>query len=105
MAGDASFAALRDGVAARFAAARRQGDKLHLRDASRLALEIEKHAPRALDFARQNWDVHKTPYDAGALLTAALACGKPEAAQPVIDWVRATRLQDRNRAGCPPHHG
>jgi Tfp pilus assembly protein PilF len=96
MAGDPGAAGYRDGVASRYAAARRQGDRLHLRDASRFALEIEKDAARALDFARQNWAVHKTPYDARALLAAAIASGEPAAAQPVIDWVRATRLEDRN---------
>src|SRR5206468_1508748 len=92
MAGDPGFAAYRDGVAARYAAARRQGDRLHLRDASRFALEIEHDAARALDFARQNWELHKTPYDARALLAAAIAAGDPAGAQPVIDWVKATRL-------------
>jgi len=96
MAGDPGFAAYRDGVASRYAAARRQGDRLHLRDASRFALEIEHDAARALDFARQNWELHKTPYDARALLAAAIAAGDPAGAQPVIDWVKATRLEDRN---------
>src|SRR3954454_10507839 len=95
MADDPGFPAYRDGVAARYAAARRQGDRLHLRDASRFALEIEHDGPRALDFARQNWEVHKTPYDARALLAAAIACGELVAVQPLIDWVRATRLNDR----------
>ena len=94
--GAPGFAGYRDGVASRFAAARRQGDRLHLRDASRFALEIEHDGARALDFAQQNWAVHKTPYDARALLAAALASGEPAAAQPVVDWVRATRLEDRN---------
>ena len=96
MAGDPGFPAYRDGGAARYAAARRQGDRLHLRDASRFALEVEKDPAWALDFARQNWAVHKTPYDARVLLAAALASGEPAAAQPVIDWVRTTRLEDRN---------
>src|SRR5207248_10774376 len=93
--GAPGFAGYRDGVASRFAAARRQGDRLHLRDASRFALEIEHDGARALDFAQQNWAVHKTPYDARALLAAALACGDPAAARPVIDWVAATRLEDK----------
>ena len=93
--GDAGFAGYREDVAARFAAARRQGDVLHLRDAARFALEIEHDSARALDFARQNWEVHKTPYDARALLAAAIASGDRAAAQPVIDWVAATRLEDK----------
>ena len=93
--GDPRFPRYRDDVASRFAAARRQGDRLHLRDASRFALEIEHDSARALDFARENWAVHKTPYDARALLAAAVAGGERAAAQPVIDWVAATRLEDK----------
>jgi hypothetical protein len=96
--GDAQFLAYRDDIAARFAAARRQGDTLHLRDASRFALEVERDPVRALDFARRNWSVHKTPYDARALLAAAIACHDPAAARPVADWVARTRLEDRNIA-------
>ncbi len=94
MAGDPGFSTYRDDVAARFEAARRQGDRLHLRDASRFALEIEHDAPRALDFAQQNWAVHKTPYDARALLAAAIACHDQAAARPVIEWVATARLED-----------
>ena len=93
-AGDPRFPSYRDDVAARLEAARRQGDRLHLRDASRFALEIEHDGARALDFARQNWAVHKTPYDARALLAAAIACHDPAAARPVILWVATTRLED-----------
>jgi len=93
--GDSRFRAYREDVAARYEAARRQGDLVHLRDASRYALEIERDGVKALDFARRNWAVHKTPYDARALLAAAIACHDPAAAKPVIDWVAATRLEDR----------
>jgi tetratricopeptide (TPR) repeat protein len=95
MTGDPGFPAYRDAVAARFEAARRQGDTLHLRDASRFALEIEHDSVRALEFAQQNWAVHKSPYDARALLAAAIACHDPAAARPVIDWVATTGLEDR----------
>jgi hypothetical protein len=93
--GDSGFSRYRDDVAARLAAAQRQGDKLHLRDASRFMLEIEHDGPRALDLARQNWAGHKTPYDARALLAAAVACHDKTAAKPVLEWVTATRLEDR----------
>jgi len=59
------------------------------------AIEIEHDASRALDFAQQNWQVHKTPYDARALLAAAIARGEPAAARPVVDWVAKTRLEDK----------
>ena len=95
MTGDPGFPAYRDDVEARFEAARRQGDTLHLRDASRFALEIEHDSARALEFAQQNWAVHKTPYDARALLAAAIARHDAFAARPVIDWVAKTGLEDR----------
>jgi hypothetical protein len=95
MTGDPGFPKYRDDVAARFAAARRQGDKLHLRDASRFSLEIEHDPGRALEFAQQNWAIHKTPYDARALLAAAIACNDPSAAEPILTWVTATRLEDK----------
>ena len=95
MTGDPRFPAYRDDVAARFEAARRQGDRLHLRDASRFALEIEHDSARALEFAQQNWAIHKSPYDARALLAAAIARHDPAAARNVIDWVATTGLEDR----------
>ena len=93
--GDPAFTGYRDDVVARFEAARRQGDIRHLRDASRFALEIEHDDARALDLARQNWAAHKTPYDARALLAAAIACRDPASARSIIDWVATTRLEDR----------
>jgi hypothetical protein len=93
--GDDRFPAYRDDVAARYEAARRQGDTVHLRDASRYALEITHDGEAALNFAQQNWSAHKTPYDARALLAAAIACHDPVAAKPIIDWIAATGLEDR----------
>ena len=87
-------AAYRDDLRARFDAAQRQGDLLHLRDASRFYLEIAHEPGRALDYARQNWEGHKTPDDARALVAAAAACHDPIAAQPVIDWIAVTHLED-----------
>jgi cytochrome c-type biogenesis protein CcmH/NrfG len=92
--GDPQFAQYRDDLTARFLAARRQGDRVHLRDASRFALEIELDGPRALDLAQQNWATHKTPADARTLLAAALACRDPGAARPIAEWLSTTRLQD-----------
>jgi tetratricopeptide (TPR) repeat protein len=93
--GDPRFQTMRDAMSARFEASRKQGDTLHLRDASRFALEVEQDGPRALDFARQNWTVHHTPYDMRALLAAAIACHDRATAQPVIDWVATIGLEDR----------
>jgi hypothetical protein len=94
-AGDRGFGAYRDDLAARFEAARRQGDTVHLRDADRFALEIERNAPRALEFARLNWQTHKAPADVRVLLAAAIACRDPAAARPIVDWVASTHLEDQ----------
>jgi Tfp pilus assembly protein PilF len=89
------FPTYRDDVAARYEAAQRQGDTVHLRDASRFALEIQHNKNRALALAQQNWSTHKTPYDARVLLAAAIACQNSAAAKSVIDWVAVTGLEDR----------
>lgn len=91
---DPEFPAARDELAARFEAARRQGDRVHLRDASRFAREIERDGPAALELARQNWASHKAPVDARLLLQAALACHDPAAARPAAEWVAASHLED-----------
>jgi hypothetical protein len=89
------FPIYRDDVAARYEAAQRQGDTVHLRDASRFALEIAHDGTAALALAQRNWSTHRTPYDARVLLAAAIACQNAAAAKPVIDWVAATGLEDR----------
>jgi tetratricopeptide (TPR) repeat protein len=93
--GDPNFAEYRENLAARFAAARRQDDTLHLRDASRFALEIERDARHALDLAQLNWQTHKTPADMRVMLAAASASHDPSAATPIVDWIVATGLEDQ----------
>lgn len=102
---DPDFPAYRRDVAARYEAAQRQGDTVHLRDASRFALDIEHDSARALALALQNWSTHKTPYDARVLLTAAIACQNAAAAKPVLDWVATTRLEDRGIERLVQHLG
>src|SRR5262249_37758880 len=85
----------RDDLSARFAAARRQGDMVHLRDASRFALQIEHNPPHALDLARQAWIRQKTPYDARVLLEAAIANNDTAAANSIAAWVTETHLEAR----------
>ena len=92
---DPGFPTYRGDVAARYEAAQRQGDTVHLRDASRFALEIQHDAAKALALAQQNWATHKTPYDARVLLAAAIACQNAAAAKPVLDWIATTGLEDR----------
>jgi len=90
--GDADAAILRNTLAQRFAEARERGDRTHLREQARFALEVEQDAPRALELAQQNFSVQREPADARVLLESALAAGHPEAAQPARDWLRETGI-------------
>jgi hypothetical protein len=93
--GDPQFPAYHTDLAARFAAARLQGDTVHLRDAARFTLDIEHDPARALGLALQNWQTgHKAPADLRVLLAAAAACHDAVAAKPALDWVAATHLED-----------
>ena len=94
--GDPEFPRYRDDLAARFAAARQQGDLVHLRDAARFALDVEHDGPRALKLALQNWQTnHKAPADLRVLLAAAVACHDADAVKPAIEWIETTHLEDK----------
>lgn len=82
----------------RFRAAARRGDTLHEQEAARFALEIEGDAAAALALARSNYARQKEPRDAEILLRAALAARQPAAAQPALDWLRATGYEDAQLA-------
>jgi tetratricopeptide (TPR) repeat protein len=87
-------AAMRDSLDARFRAARLRGDEIHLRDAARFALELQDDPRRALELAQRNWQLQRGPRDARMVLEAALVAGDRKAAQPVLDWLAATRIED-----------
>jgi hypothetical protein len=78
---------------ARFDAARRRGDSVHLREEARFTLHLLDRPGEALELARRNWATQREPADARILLEAALAAGKPAAAQPVLDWLGRTGLE------------
>jgi hypothetical protein len=89
-------AALREHTAvlqARFDAARRRGDSVHLREEARFTLHLLDRPGEALEVARRNWATQREPADARILLEAALAAGEPAAAQPVLDWLDRTGLE------------
>jgi hypothetical protein len=73
---------------------RQRGDESHLRDAARFTLLLEGQPREALAMAKRNWDRQRAAGDAGILLEAALAAGDPSAAQPVLDWIAQTRIED-----------
>ncbi|MGH8427166.1 MAG: hypothetical protein ACRES7_04195 [Gammaproteobacteria bacterium] len=81
-------------MAARFAALQMRGDTIYGREHSRFVLHMEHDPEGALKLAERNWTVQRAPWDARVYLEAALAAGKPEAAQPVLDFLDQTKLQD-----------
>jgi tetratricopeptide (TPR) repeat protein len=78
---------------ARFDAARRRGDSVHLREEARFTLHLLDRPDEALELARRNWATQREPADVRILLEAALAAGQPAAAQPVLDWLDRTGLE------------
>ena len=81
-------------LAARFSDAAQRGERLHLQEEARYALHLRGDARRALELAAENWKVQREPRDALILIEAALAAKNPRAAQPVLDWLAASRFED-----------
>lgn len=89
-------AAQRAALADRYEASRRRGDRLHLADEAIFALNFADDPVTALRLARENWAaLQREPGDARILLEAALARQDIAAAQPVLDWLRESGLEDR----------
>ena len=44
--------------------------------------------------AQRNWQVQRAPWDARVLLEAALAARQPRAAGEVLEFLKATKLED-----------
>jgi Tfp pilus assembly protein PilF len=80
-------------MAGRFAALEIRGTRTYLREQAAFELFVHRDPHRALELAQQNWTVQHAPEDMRVFLEAALAAGKPEAAQPVVDELAMTRLQ------------
>jgi tetratricopeptide (TPR) repeat protein len=78
----------------RHEAARLRGDATHLREASRMALELLHEPAAALELARANWEVQKEPADARVLLQAAVAAGDARTRLQLQAWLRAAGLAD-----------
>ena len=96
-----AFAAHRADLAARFAAARRRGDTLHLREEARFRLTIEGDAASALALARANWAVQREPADLRILIDAARAVRDDAALRVAADWIAAHRLEDATLVAAP----
>jgi predicted Zn-dependent protease len=82
-------------LAARFAAARERGNRVHVREEARFTLALLHDPQAALTLAQANWEIQKEPWDARLLLESALTAGSRNAARPVIDWLNTNRVEDR----------
>lgn len=78
----------------RIEAGRARGDRVHLREEARYALEIAGDARGALDIALENWRSQREPADARLALQAALAAREPRRVREVVAAVRAQGLDD-----------
>lgn len=86
-------------IQARMDAARLRGDKLHLSDEARFSLDFLGRPQEAVRLARENWDAGQhEPDDARILFEAALAARAPALAQPALDWLRASGVEDAKLA-------
>ena len=78
----------------RFDASHLRGDTVHRREEARFVLGLEDDPTAALALARANWDVQHEPWDARVLLEAAIAAKEPKAADPVLEFLDAHKLED-----------
>jgi tetratricopeptide (TPR) repeat protein len=81
-------------MAARFEAVLQRGGDYFGREQVRFALYLQHNPHAALDLAQRNWQVQRAPWDARVFLEAALAAHQPQAAVPVLRFLRETKLQD-----------
>jgi len=82
-------------LAARYAAARLRGETVHQQEEARFALHVNNDPKEALALARENWKVQREPRDAQIFLEAAIAAKDPAAAQPVLQWLDESGIEDR----------
>ncbi|MEO8809739.1 MAG: hypothetical protein ABI386_05800 [Rhodanobacter sp.] len=83
-----------DDMQARFAAMDRRGSHVYRREEAGFELYLRHDPAGALKLAEQNWTVQRAPKDMRVFLEAALAAGQPQAAQPVLDLLADSHLED-----------
>jgi tetratricopeptide (TPR) repeat protein len=81
-------------MGARFEALAQRGSDYFGREQVRFALHLQHNPQGALDLAQRNWQIQRAPWDARVFLEAAQAAGQPRTAEPVLAFLRATKLQD-----------
>jgi hypothetical protein len=74
---------------AAFAAETQRGEAVHRREQARFLLEVEDQPKLSLAAALENWAVQREPDDVLVLVNAAKAAGRPAAADPALEFVRA----------------
>lgn len=79
---------------ARFEAMDERGSHVYRREEAAFVLQVEHDPQLALKLAQQNWTVQRAPKDVLVYLQAALAANDPAAAQPVLDFLDQTHLDD-----------
>ncbi|MGH8162730.1 MAG: tetratricopeptide repeat protein, partial [Rhodanobacteraceae bacterium] len=79
---------------ARFAAMDQRGSHVFQREQAIFELHLKHDPARALALARENWSVQRAPQDMRIFMESALATGQPQAAQPVLDLIQQSHLQD-----------
>ena len=92
--GSAQFPEHLETLKARFAASRQRGDTVHQGEEARFTLHLLRKPKEALKLALANWAVQREPRDARILLEAALAAPNSAAAQPALDMLKSTALED-----------
>ncbi len=90
----ASFQRHVNTLRARFATGHLRGDFVHQREEARFTFEVLDEPSEALRLAQDNWRVQHEPADARILLDCALAAHNRAAAQPALDFIRSTGIQD-----------
>ncbi len=83
-----------DTLNARFAASRARGENLHQGEEARFTLHLLGQPREAVRLAQRNWALQREPRDARILLEAALQADVPAAAQPVVEMIKNTGLED-----------
>lgn len=82
-------------LSARYAAAQLRGETVHQQEEARFALLVNQDPKRALALAQENWKVQREPRDAQIFLEAAIAAKDRAAAQPVLQWLDESGIEDR----------
>ena len=86
-------------LAARYAAAQLRGDTVHQQEEAQFALRVQHDPKKALMLAQENWKVQLEQRDARIFLAAALALKDPAAAQPVLQWLDDSHIEDHRLTG------